>query len=365
MIATTVIGARASALATQRARIDTFLQNCLSKETLEQVSPKHLYDRFLRYMAVLKKQSLGELIDVTQLMSAVKADAVRYQRIADATDTTRFDAFLRRLAVLDVTVFEPLLLSIMGRPNITNADLDDVAVVLESYFVRRTICGMQTRGAGSMALALVKAVAQIPEGAGVAASLEKYLLTATGADQWPNDTVFQLDWRTRRIYGGLKRERVNMVLQAIEEAYQKSASSKAEPLLTFDFSHLEIEHIMPQKWREHWPLADGWTADGRDIVVHGIGNLTLVSKKLNPTLSNAPWISENGGKSKREALEEHSKLELNRWLLKHNGAWDKTSIATRADELFNQAMILWPIPSKPASNTSTSDTGTTPPRRQR
>ncbi|MGH8782214.1 DUF262 domain-containing protein [Paraburkholderia sp.] len=344
-----------------RARIDTFLQNWLSKETLEQVSPKHLYDRFLRYTAVLKKQSLGEVINVEQLMSAVKADALRYQRIADATGATRFDAFLRRLAVLDVIVFQPLLLSIMGRPNITNADLDNVAVVLESYFVRRMVCGMQTRGAGSMALAMVKVVAQIPEGMGVAESLEKYLLTATGADQWPNDTVFQLDWRTRRFYGGLKRERVNMVLQAIEEAYQKSTSSKAEPLLTFDFSQLEIEHIMPQKWREHWPLADGQTADGRDTVVHGIGNLTLVSKKLNPTLSNAPWVSENGGKSKRGGLEEHSKLELNRYLLKHNGTWNERSISNRADELFNQAMILWPIPSKSASNTSTSDTGTTPP----
>lgn len=212
-----------------------------------------------------------------------------------------------------------------------------------------------------MALALVRVVAQIPEGMGVVASLEKYLLNATGADQWPNNAMFQLDWRTRRFYGGLKRERVNMILQAIEETYQKSTSNKAEPLLTFDFSQLEIEHIMPQKWQEHWPLADGLTADSRDIGVHGIGNLTLVSKKLNPTLSNAPWVSENGGKSKREGLEEHSKLELNRRLLKHNGTWDETSISNRADELFDQAMILWPIPSKSDSDTSTSDSGTTPP----
>ncbi|MBN3844473.1 DUF262 domain-containing protein [Burkholderia sp. Ac-20349] len=329
-----------------RARIDTFLQNWLSKETLEQVSPKHLYDRFLRYMTVLKKQSPGEVINVAHLMSGINSDSVRYQRITEATGTTRFDAFLRRLAVLDVIVFQPLLLAIMGRAGITSADLDNVAIVMESYLVRRMICGMQTRGAGSLALSLLRVVDQVPEGKPVAEAVEEHLLNATGSDQWPNDTMFRQEWMTRRFYNGLRRDRVSMVLQALEEAYQKSTSSKAEPLLTFDFSQLEIEHVMPQKWQEHWPLIDGQTADGRDIIVHRVGNLTLVSKKLNPALSNAPWVSAASGRSKREGLEEHSKLELNKRLLKQNATWDEASISQRAGDLFEQAIILWPIREK-------------------
>ena len=44
------------------------------------------------------------------------------------------------------------------------------------------------------------------------------------------------------------------------------------------------------------PQASG--ADGedpaaaRDRIIHAIGNLTLVSKRLNPALSNAPWADK-------------------------------------------------------------------------
>ncbi|AOJ40516.1 hypothetical protein WJ23_21610 [Burkholderia lata] len=141
-----------------------------------------------------------------------------------------------------------------------------------------------------------------------------------------------------------RRDRVVMILRAIEEAYQ-NRNSRAEPVLSFNFAKLEIEHIMPQNWVEHWPLKAGESLDERARVIQGIGNLTLVSQKLNGSLSNAPWnkLPGNDVKTKRDALEEHSKLELNRLLLKTYVDWDEKAIAKRAEVLFEEARAIWPL----------------------
>ena len=43
------------------------------------------------------------------------------------------------------------------------------------------------------------------------------------------------------------------MLQALEEYYQREGI-KGEPIVSFDFSGLEIEHVLPQEWKRHWPL---------------------------------------------------------------------------------------------------------------
>src|SRR5438309_6738964 len=122
-------------------------------------------------------------------------------------------------------------------------------------------------------------------------------------------------------------------------ALQKRAH-KSEKLLV-DVDGLTIEHIMPQSWQANWPLADGADALARDSAVQNIRNLTLVTDRLNPSLSNAPWLG--GNSSKKVQLEEHSKLELNRKLLAGAGdTWTDANIAERAALLFEVAREIWP-----------------------
>ncbi|WP_321924293.1 DUF262 domain-containing protein [Burkholderia sp. BCC1998] len=322
-----------------RPRVDTFLQNWLTKETLTPVSAKHLYDKFLQYVDGLKTASPDQKLDVSKMMAGIHADALRYLHISDPQGSTRFDEFLRRLHTLDVVVFHPLLLALLGRPGVTASNLDEAATVLESYLVRRMICGYQTRGYGGLAIFLMLSLQAIGD-EDVATVLRRDLSVG---DEWPNDSEFKREWLNRKFYGALRRDRVLMILRAIEESYQRHAS-KAEPVLSFNFSKLEIEHVMPQNWGEHWPLKFGDSPEERARVVQGIGNLTLVSQKLNGSLSNAPWNTSlgNGVKTKREALEEHSKLELNRLLLKTYVDWDETVIAKRAEALFEEACTIWP-----------------------
>jgi len=232
-----------------RARVDAFLQAWLVKETAEPVSPKHLYDRFLRRMRQLRDEASDGVVDVPAVMRAIASDAIHFVRIAEDRGTDRFAPFLQRLGVLDVVVFDPVLLALMGRGGPIGDDVE-AAEALESYLVRRMVCGYQTRGYGALVVRLLKGVRLVPAGAPVAPVIAAELAaTVGGADSWPDDEEFGAQWRQRKFHNGLRRDRVAMILQALKERYQR-ADAKAEPILTFDLPRLQIEHVMPPVYND-------------------------------------------------------------------------------------------------------------------
>jgi hypothetical protein len=330
-----------------RARIDTFLQNWLTRRSLNVIPVKHLYKQFLELVA--PRQSDGSHsppCNIPALMAEIHRDGQCYRQIEQPTGTTRFDTFLRRLTPLGIVVFHPVLLALMGRHGSDQTDRDAAAVALESYLVRRIVCLEETRGYAAVMLSLLTAISKIDTSAPAAPTIIDVLLGQSAeAYQWPDEKKFKNSWMNNRFYGGLRRARVLMILQAIEEHFQREGL-KGEPIVSFDFSGLQIEHILPQEWTLHWPLAPNEGAQiERERRLHGIGNLTLVSEKLNPTLSNAAWLDTGGKKGKRCALDLHSKLQLNAQLVKSfPEAWDEAAIDVRAVRLFEAACKIWPLP---------------------
>jgi hypothetical protein len=141
-----------------------------------------------------------------------------------------------------------------------------------------------------------------------------------------------------------------MVLEAVEDAKRTAKS---------EFPHcprnLQVEHIMPQSWRNHWgsdlgdePLA----AAKRDRMVQTLGNLTLVTAKLNPSLTNLPWHDADaaqirpGVKGKQTQLDQHSLLLLNREFVKqHPDRWTEGDVARRGQAFAAAVVAIWPRPS--------------------
>jgi hypothetical protein len=120
------------------------------------------------------------------------------------------------------------------------------------------------------------------------------------------------------------KKKTRMILEALELALHTGKTEK----VTID-SKLTIEHLMPKEWNRYWKLAAaGDTPEGRDqsdrrsALLHTLGNLTLLTKELNPSVSNGP-------------------LNLNRTLPKH---WDERAIQDRAAALFKTAVKIWPRP---------------------
>ena len=111
---------------------------------------------------------------------------------------------------------------------------------------------------------------------------------------------------------------------------------------------LTIEHVMPQAWKEHWPLGpatDRVQAElDRERLLHSLGNLTLVNGRLNPMLSNAPWAS------KSVTLAEHTVLHLNKELLSayKESDWAESTIRVRGRALTQVVRRIWPAPPQSA-----------------
>jgi hypothetical protein len=73
----------------------------------------------------------------------------------------------------------------------------------------------------------------------------------------------------------------------------------------------------------------------RDSLKHSIGNLTLLTKALNPSLSNGPWTT------KRPAILAESKLNLNR-VFQNKLTWNDDDVRLRSAELATLAITIWP-----------------------
>ena len=75
----------------------------------------------------------------------------------------------------------------------------------------------------------------------------------------------------------------------------------------------------------------------RNLMLHTIGNLTLLSIKLNPSISNGSW------NNKVIEIKKHSKLNLNLDLWNQwPNEWDETRIRERGKSLFKLAVRIWP-----------------------
>jgi hypothetical protein len=123
---------------------------------------------------------------------------------------------------------------------------------------------------------------------------------------------------------------------------------------------LTIEHVLPDKWAEHWPLADGARApldymvsaedprrgaiQRREVLKHTLGNLTLLTPSGNPRLSNLPFerLDAAVGLSKRDAMRA-SLLKMNQEIAAHD-SWTEETIEARGRLLAARTIALWPSP---------------------
>lgn len=309
-----------------RLRIEAFLNYWLSMRTKAEVAPAALFSEFQRF-------AQGRAID--SVASDVCQIGAIYRSLEEGEDAA-LEVFNYRRGVMQVGVLTPALLWLLSA-EVPRGQLGVALGALESYLVRRMVCRMSTRGYIGLFIGLVTA---LEEGGPASAGEQtvEYLHEQSGdAGQWPDDRQFEEAFSGLPLFWLLTRGRLRIVLEGIEEQLRTNKAESGEVT-----RGLTIEHIMPQGWRETWPLAPGAedeleAADRRDQTVHCIGNLTLVNGRLNPSLSNAPW------EEKREALQRHSTLFLNKELfLDAPEVWDEVAIERRGRRLGDLAKKVWP-----------------------
>lgn len=270
--------------------------------------------------------------------------AVSYRNLLDPKTITVLDlrARIERLNRLQVTVAYPLLLPLFAEVadgKRSAAELAGVLDVLESFVLRRSVCGVATN---ALAKILTPLYQQLRTASDLAAALGKTLATKG----YPRDDEFRDKLLSARLYGGGdRREKTKLILERLE-----TSLGHKEPV---DTAQVTIEHVMPQTvtdwWRGH--LGDSWEED-HDEYLHTLGNLTLTS--YNTELSNDPYDS-------KRAIYAASHIELNRYFA-DAPTWRTDDIERRAEKLADRALLVWPFYGPPAPSHSSeveSVTGTT------
>lgn len=260
-----------------------------------------------------------------------------YRTIEDLPPTTRAGLFVERLPAMDTSTIMPIVLELFVSCGTKTAERDAALVDLESFLVRRMVCRLTPKNYNRLAIDLLKALA---DGSGTPRERLQAALLASQADtlRWPTDEEFTTSLLNDRLYRTLTRKRLRMFLRALE---QHLHTGKTEQL---DLEkRLTIEHLMPRQWKKHWPLSEDAAAeagDRRDHIVHTLGNLTLLTRKLNPSVSNGPW------QKKLAQISRHSLLRLNKEIEAHDqGTWDEAAIHARGKSLAAPACKTWPRPS--------------------
>ena len=260
--------------------------------------------------------------------------------------------FFYRQGLMDTTTTIPLLLFIfrLDTETFPPARRQRALRALESYLVRRMLCRLTAKGYNRVFLDLLIEVKKQPHLADDL--ILEFLKGQRGESQsWPSDVEITDTLVSTPLYTAISRSRVRLVLEAIEQSMGTDLSEHARP-----DSVLTIEHLLPQDWKTNWPLPANventeLASFARDRNKHTLGNLTLVTAKLNPTLSNAAWTI------KKNALRDHTVLRLNWQLLKNDPEeWDEAAIAARTASLTDTILTLWPGPESPVWKTMPSAT---------
>jgi len=324
-----------------RPRLDLFIQHFLSVKTGKEVNVGRLFHDYKHWI-----EAEHPYADVEEELRELNRYSEVFSTFFVADKNTSLGKFLHRFQrFLDTNTIFPFLLYLEADSGLSVEDRVAILKDLESFLVRRIVCGKTEKAYNVLFLQLMRNLRELPEVS--PAKFREMLLELQGDSRyWPGDREFHAAWLSQPIYRSSKSQgRVEAMLRALEDAEINEKGENVHIL-----GALTIEHIMPQSWDEHWPLApdkEPVTARlDRDVLLHTFGNLTLLTQKLNTSVSNGPY------KDKRPAIALQSKLGLNAYFQTCMN-WDEEAIRLRGETLYRVAQREWPYP----GNTTAAEAG--------
>lgn len=325
-------------------RSSLFLSHWLIAKTGEEIPAREVFYRFKHYADHESGVSMGDLL--RQLHQASSTYRSLSDRGAHASgNVDQLGLFAYRTGVMETDAIKPLVLYLLDPDEVRIPD-DQVAKalrIIESWLVRRMLVRVASK---SYAQAVAELIAHIRktgrETAGDA--IESYLIEHPGANMyWPDNEELYAHLTAFEVYRRFSRARLRMILEAVEDYERGWQQSKVglggERVARGQYA---IEHVMPRKWQQNWPLPSDVTSGQRDALVHTLGNLTLLTTSLNSKVSNSAWAATGG---KRDALKDHDVLMVNRKLIERAGSqWSDELIRERTQRLIGVITKIWAVP---------------------
>jgi len=338
-----------------RPRIEWFIQTVLQVERRDEVDQARIYAEYRNYVGKTGITSEAQL-------EVLGTYADSYQALLEGDIGKPIGRFGKRFAAWDASTTYVLALAI-AKSGCADSEQDEMFSMLGSYLVRRAICDLTNKNYNKSFLQFLKNMKTGPlTPAGLRAGLE-----AGGGDstRWPRDDEFHKGFLQTPLYpASLDAPKMRSILVELENALR---TARTEEPVAPSLANLDIDHMLPRDWAEHWPLPDGTRVTSSEVLltellsptdpkisakegailarqalVQTIGNLTLLHYGTNRAAQNFAFDK------KRKLFLAHSNLHLNRDMLTAS-AWDEKAIKKRAESLYRAAVRVWPGPPRPAS----------------
>lgn len=315
-----------------RPRIDQFLNYWLELRSGAEVQAHDVFPSFRRLLSADE--------NINGMLADLARNGAVFEQLHASPDHSLAGTFLYRWSVLEAQVLTPLLLWLFGQDEVAlpRGQLHLALSSIESFLVRRSIVRQTTKNYNVLFLSALS-VASSGDTQTAGSRITDFLAGQDAdASYWPQDDEFARALVTSPLYKLLKRARLRMLLEAIEDDL-RTPKSEDEYVTR---GSLTIEHLLPRGWTtESWPLpcvSDVATeSETRNVLLHTLGNLTLVSSSLNPSLSNGPWSA------KQPKIDEHGILLLHKSFM-GSDTWNEDEVLIRGRHLAGLALQIWARP---------------------
>jgi hypothetical protein len=325
-------------------RASWFLWHWLRARMLEDFPIRELFAQFKGYVTDKRP-------DLSSLLPEIKSAADRYRFVIEGAQAvngplTRAQWFSYRVGTLDSEVVRPLLIWLDEEPqsDVPEKDKTQIFKYLESWFVRRAIVKAPSQGTNRFMLDLIVHLSKQSHDR-LCAEVESYLASnKTPVGYWPDDAEVTSALTGSSAYNKYLRARLRMILEALEDHRRGYPDWNALGMGPIARGVGTVEHFLPQKWRAHWSTT--WSPDeaemkaaSRDRTLHELGNLTLVTQKLNSKVSNGSWAT------KVEHFQHVNDVLLTNDVIQSAPTcWDETVITARTATLAASILKVWPAP---------------------
>ena len=303
----------------------------------ESMAKADVYQTFKRYVLFNGYHRNDRM---KNLSLKVKRFASYYARVTtgevDDADVARA---LKRLALLDMPVVNPLLLALYDaydHQDLSRNEFLQMVATIESYLLRRAVCDCETSVlAPFMASLIARLEAVRNEGGNVAEALCAMLLNEAGTPRrFPTNAEFEHALSTRDCYGFSRSFYLLSCLEA-QLAGDGRLPRKAD---------WTIEHIMPVRALSDATWAEALGPDAErafENTVNSLGNLTLTA---------AAYDLQEGSlaqKQERMATAEGAPALMLSQEVCAAPAWGPSQIEERTEHLLAVARAIWSIPDLP------------------
>ena len=217
--------------------------------------------------------------------------------------------------------------------NVQNqSELNKIFEVLESYIMRRLVVHATTKNYNNLFTSLI--LNNVVD----AHSLKERLLKGNDATTYvPDDAGLLGGFQNSKLVNLQTRGKLYLIEAGIRPAKSSTA--------LLGFNNYSLEHLMPKKWRNHWPVcATEDLARQRDHILLTLGNLAIIPQSLNASIRDGDWQTKKVGKGASNPGIDICAAGLSTvYGALQKDEWNELEIADRARWLFEQAKDIWAL----------------------